>query len=72
VLVVRERRGLRVHEERLRGEHHFLKRLVESDLRRVALAGEQMAAFKTVSFREYEEARRAKEAEAAKEAEPRE
>ncbi|MBN2216530.1 MAG: hypothetical protein JW719_04055, partial [Pirellulales bacterium] len=61
VLVLRSRRALGTHEERLRGEHRLLKRLVESDLRRIAQAGEQMAAFKKVGFGQYEESRRPKE-----------
>jgi hypothetical protein len=69
VLTLRERRGLTVHKEQLRSEHHLVKRLVGGDFHRVAEAGQQMAAFKTVSFREYEASRRASEEQKAKDAE---
>ncbi|HLA83233.1 MAG TPA: hypothetical protein VJL29_00440 [Thermoguttaceae bacterium] len=54
IFTLKTRRGLTTSKEVLRSEHHLVPRLVESDLRRVAGAGEQMAAFKTVTFREYE------------------
>ena len=54
VLVLRRRRGLMSYEDKLHAEYRFAHRLVESDQRRVATAGKQMAEFKTVSFREYE------------------
>jgi hypothetical protein len=53
-LVVKHPGGLSLKRDQIRSEHQFVRRLVESDLRRVAAAGEQMAAFRAVNFREYE------------------
>ena len=53
-LTLKTRHGLTTHKEQLRAEYHLVKRLVESDRRRIAQAGKQMAAFKQVGFRQYE------------------
>jgi hypothetical protein len=53
-LVAKRAGGLTLSRDQIRSEHQFVRRLVESDLRRVAVAGEQMAAFRAVNFREYE------------------
>ena len=45
----------------LRSEHHLVRRLVESDRRRVAQAAEYMSMFNSVSFNEYQKACRAEE-----------
>ncbi len=58
VLILKRRGELHLRSKQLRSEHRLIKRLLESDRRRVAQAGEQMAAFKEVSFREYETARK--------------
>jgi hypothetical protein len=54
VLVLKYQRGLDLRQERLRSEHRFVKRLLESDQERIVTAGEQMASFREVDFREYE------------------
>ena len=58
VLILKRRGGIHLRSEQLRSEHRLIKHLVESDRRRVARTGEQMATFKSVSFREYEAARK--------------
>lgn len=54
LLVLKYQRGLDLRQERLRSEHRFITRLLESDHDRIVAAGEQMASFKTVAYREYE------------------
>lgn len=54
LLTVKLRRGLSFRKNNLRSEHRLIKRLLESDRRRIAQAGEQMASFTEVGFREYE------------------
>jgi hypothetical protein len=54
VLILKMHRGLKLRPDTLRSEHRLIKRLLESDHRRIKQAGEQMAKFKAVGFREYE------------------
>ncbi|NLE38292.1 MAG: hypothetical protein GX621_09740 [Pirellulaceae bacterium] len=54
LLVLKYQRGLDLRQERLRSEHRFVKRLLESDRDRIVAAGEQMASFKAVDLRQYE------------------
>ncbi|HBO43629.1 MAG TPA: hypothetical protein DD670_06805 [Planctomycetaceae bacterium] len=54
LLVLKYQRGLDLRPERLRSEHRLVKRLLESDHDRIVAAGEQMASFKAVAYREYE------------------
>ncbi len=50
------RQGFRPKSFVLRSEHKLIPRLIESDRRRVAQAGEFMAIFKSVGFKQYQKA----------------
>ena len=58
-LTLRPKGRLQLRPISLRSEHHVVRRLVESDRRRVEQAANYMSMFKSVKFNEYQEACRA-------------
>lgn len=54
-LVIRTGKMLPPRKTTIRGEHQWIRRLVESDRDRVAQTGEFMAIFRSIDFRQYQE-----------------